>query len=142
MICVIRMNPACTPVWPKFELLKLFRLLNVRTLTRLSRFSSSIFNCALFVPNRMFLMNTPSTLYCGGVRTSVMVRGALPYVKAAGAENAAGLIHVAVGWSAEARRFSKLPDVARLPPDVRFGRCMPENVPVLSVNCTLRGKPL
>ena len=37
---------------------------------------------------------------------SVIVRGALPKVNAGATENAAGLIQVAVGWSADARRSS------------------------------------
>ena len=44
-----------------------------------------------------FFMNDASVLYCGGVRRSVIVRGALPKLPNGVSENAAGLIQVAVG---------------------------------------------
>src|SRR6185295_5548779 len=98
MICVIRMNPACVLVWPKFALFTLFAPCSVRTLTRLKRFSVSIFNCAdLAPPRRKLLMNDASTFRCVADRASVMVRGALPKVDGAGRANAAGLTHVADG---------------------------------------------
>ena len=91
------MNPACWLVRPKFELPNVLAPWSARTFTRLNRFSISILICAFWVPKRRFLMNTASTLYCGGVRRSVIVRGALPKVLAGAVVNAAGLIQVAVG---------------------------------------------
>src|SRR4029450_750162 len=99
-------------VWPKFELPNVLAPRNVRPFTRLNRFSSSTFNCATLVPpRRKFLMNTASVLYCGAVRALVIARGALPKGKAGAALTASLLPHVAVGWSAEASRSAKLPDV-------------------------------
>src|SRR5262245_6065377 len=98
MICVMRMNPACVLVWPKFELFTLLPPCSVRTLTRLNRFSVSIFSCAVLEPpRRKFLMNDASTLRWLAERASVIVRGAVPKVDAVGTENAAGLTHVADG---------------------------------------------
>ena len=46
-------------------------------------FSTSNLICATFdPPNETFFMTTASTLYCPGVRRSVIVRGALPNVPA------------------------------------------------------------
>ena len=56
--------------------------------------------------------------------------------------NAAVLIQVAVGWSAEARRSSKLPGVLRSTPETMLGRCEPPNRPVLSACTTAIGNPL
>src|SRR2546427_12916337 len=121
MICVIRMNPACSCVRPKLELPNVLLPWSARTFTRLNRFSISILTCALLLPKRRFLMNTASTLYCGGVRTSVIVRGALPQVNAGAAVNAGGLLQVGVGGSAGAGAGSELPGVPRSAPGAMLG---------------------
>src|ERR1019366_5205261 len=57
--------------------------------------------------------------------------------------NAAGLIQVAVGWSAEARRSSKLPLVARSTPETIFGRAPtpPPRTLFGLLSPTFNGKP-
>ncbi len=89
------MKPDCDEIWPKVELPAVVAMLLV--VTRLRRLMTSTRTCAKRVPpSLMFLETDRSTLRCGGVRTSVMVRGALPYVNAAAVVNAAGFSHAAV----------------------------------------------
>src|SRR5262249_47801685 len=75
-----------------------------------------------------------SVLSRRGVRRLPSVRGALPIVLAGASENADALIQLP-------RRASKLPDVFESVP-VRFERCWPLNVLLLSDCVTLIGKPL
>ena len=96
--CRIRMNPDCRLVWPKFELPTVLAPCRARTLGRFSTFSTSSRSWPFQGPARpMSYCTTASTLYSGGVLTSVMVRGALPMVPVEASANAAGFTHVAVG---------------------------------------------
>src|SRR5262245_18376396 len=109
--------------------------------TRLNRLIISTLICAdLLPPTGMFFETERSVLMILGVRTSVSRRGALPNVPAGAAVIAAGLIQVAVGWSADARRSAKLPEVSN-PTPVRFGRFAPAKS-VLSLCARPIGKPL
>ena len=66
--------------------------------TRLKRLTISTFTCAVLPPlNPKFFVNDTSVFLIGGVRTSVIRRGPLPYVPAGADVIAAGLIQVAVG---------------------------------------------
>ncbi len=92
------MKPDCRLVWPKFELPTVLAPCSARTFGRFSTFSTSSRTWPFHPPVMpMSFCTTASTLYCGGVRTSVMVRGALPMVPVDASANAAGFTHVAVG---------------------------------------------
>src|SRR6186713_1044384 len=133
------MNPDWLLIWPYAELPAVTLMLLV--CTRLNRLITSTLICADFPPLKpMFLDNDTSVFLIGGVRTSVRRRGALPKVPAGATLTAAGLIQVAVGWSADANRSAKSPGVSK-PTPVRFGRFAPPNN-VLSVWVKPIGKPL
>src|SRR5690349_1678600 len=92
-------------------------------------FRNSMRSCARDPPEvrRKSLLNTTSALLRSGVRTRSSVRGAVPYVYGAASEYAAGLTQLS-------KLLSRPPDVEGSVP-VRFGRCEPLNVPVVSVRC-------
>ncbi len=106
------MKPDCDEIWPNDEFPAVVPMLFV--ITRFSMLTISSRICAKRAPpSGMFLDSEKSTFCWVGVRTSVMVRGALPYVNAAAVVKAAGFSHVAAGWSADARRSARLPEVSR-----------------------------
>src|SRR4026207_1464051 len=104
------MNPDWLEIWPNVELPAVTPHGNHVCWTRLNRLTISNLICADLPPLKpMVLLNERSVLLIGGVRTSVMTRGALPNVPAAATEMAEGLSQVAAGWSADASRSSKSP---------------------------------
>ncbi len=130
------MNPACVFVRPKLALPNMFWPCSVRTFGRLSTLMTSILNCPVLVPpSLMFLMNEASTLACRGVRTSVIVRGALPNVPAGAGVNAGGIqpgrgrmigrgepiVEIAFGLE---RRAGKVGPVRVLAAEPRVGRLL------------------
>src|SRR3954468_24998528 len=142
MTWVIRMNPDCVLICPKVEL-PADTDEKLLVWTRLNRLITSNLSCADLAPPMLKFFDTDtSVLINRGVRTSVVRRGAVPQVPAAASDTAAGLTQVTVGWSAEARRDARSPDVARSTPGTRFGRCALPSSPRLSLCARPIGNPL
>src|SRR5207249_12016116 len=98
----------------KFALPTVFALKPARTVTRLNRFSISTFTIAVLLsPTLKIFIKDASTFFCVGERSAVIVRGAVPKVNGGAEVKPAGLIQVAVRWSAEASRSLSSLGVAR-----------------------------
>ena len=93
------MNPRCVAVPPNVALpgANVLRPFNALTSGSFSRFRISALTWTDFAPKWKSFAKDASTLCCSGVRSPVIVRGALPNVNAAAWLNAAGLSQRADG---------------------------------------------